>query len=193
MGPFLVGSTADIGVSLRICRLAIGRVGSSSWRVAFTVTPFCAVAASSPSASTRTCWSPGRDEQRGSIKSSTVHCLGLALGGRPAASFSRRLMLPVSNDTLLRVVRRRGSPRFVAPTVVGIDDWAWRRNQRYGTIICDLERRKTIALLPDREPTTAQEWLAKQPQISIVPAIASAVTRWRGQGSAAGRPGRRRI
>lgn len=85
-----------------------------------------------------------------------VHHLGLALGGRPAATFAKRLMLPVSNDTLLRVVRRRGSPRFVPPTVIGIDDWAWRRNQRYGTIICDLERRKTIALLPDREPSTAQ-------------------------------------
>ena len=36
-----------------------------------------------------------------------VHHLGLALGGRPAASFAKRLMLPVSNDTLLRVVRRR--------------------------------------------------------------------------------------
>ena len=59
-----------------------------------------------------------------------VHHLGLALGGRPAASFARRLMLPVSNDTLLRVVRRRGSRSFAPPTVVGIDDWAWRRNQR---------------------------------------------------------------
>lgn len=97
-----------------------------------------------------------------------VHHLGLALGGRPAASFARRLMLPVSNDTLLRVVRRRGSPRFVPPTVIGIDDWAWRRNQRYGTIICDLERRKTIALLPDREPATAQAWLSDQPQINLV-------------------------
>jgi len=37
-----------------------------------------------------------------------VHHLGLALGGRPAANFARRLMLPVSNDTLLRVVRRCG-------------------------------------------------------------------------------------
>jgi transposase len=52
--------------------------------------------------------------------------------------------------------------------VVGIDDWAWRRNQRYGTIICDLERRKTIALLPDREPATAQAWLSDQPQIEVV-------------------------
>jgi transposase len=97
-----------------------------------------------------------------------VHHLGLALGGRPAASFARRLMLPVSNDRLLRVVRRRGSPCFVRPTVVGIDDWAWRRNQRYGTVICDLERRKTIALLPDREPPTAQAWLSDQPQIEAV-------------------------
>ncbi len=97
-----------------------------------------------------------------------VHHLGLALGGRPAASFARRLMLPVSNDTLLRVIRRRGSARFVPPTVIGIDDWAWRRNQRYGTIICDLERRKTISLLPDREPATVQAWLSDQPQITIV-------------------------
>jgi len=97
-----------------------------------------------------------------------VHHLALALGGRPAASFAHRLMLPVSNDTLLRLVRRRGSPRFEAPTVVGIDDWAWRRNQRYGTIICDLERRRTIALLSDREPATAQAWLSGQPQIAVV-------------------------
>ena len=97
-----------------------------------------------------------------------VHCLALALGGRPAASFARRLSMPVSNDTLLRTVRRRGSPSFAPPTVIGIDDWAWRRNQRYGTLICDLERRKTIALLPDREPATAQAWLAGQPQIGIV-------------------------
>lgn len=97
-----------------------------------------------------------------------VHHLGLALGGRPAASFARRLMLPVSNDTLLRVVRRRGCPPFAAPSVIGIDDWAWRRNQRYGTIICDLERRRPITLLPDREPATAQAWLAGQPQIAVV-------------------------
>ncbi len=63
-----------------------------------------------------------------------VHHLGPALGGRPAASFARRLMVPVSNDTLLRVVRRRGDPRFVPPTAIGIDDWAWRRNQRYDVV-----------------------------------------------------------
>jgi transposase len=58
-----------------------------------------------------------------------VPCLALALGGRPAASFSRRLSMPVSNDTLLRAVRRRGSSRVAPPAIIGIDDWAWRRNQ----------------------------------------------------------------
>ncbi|OWJ69230.1 ISL3 family transposase [Inquilinus limosus] len=97
-----------------------------------------------------------------------IRHLGLALGGRPAAGLARRLRLPVSNDTLLRVVRRHGGSRLIPPTVIGIDDWAWRRNQHYGTIICDLERRKTIALLPDREPAPAQAWLSDQPQIAVV-------------------------
>jgi transposase len=56
---------------------------------------------------------------------------------------------------------------------------AWWRNHRYGTIICDLERRKTIALLLDREPMTAQTWLSGQPQIASSPAIAAAATPWR--------------
>ncbi len=53
--------------------------------------------------------------------------------------------------------------RLLAPVIIGIDDWAWRRNHCYGTLICDLERRKTIALLPDREPATAEAWLIGQP------------------------------
>jgi transposase len=61
---------------------------------------------------------------------SIVHHLGLALGGRPAAGFAKRLMLPVSKDTLLRVVRRRSRPPADPLRVIGIDDWAWRRNHR---------------------------------------------------------------
>lgn len=97
-----------------------------------------------------------------------VHHLGLALGGRPAASFARRLVMPVSNDTLLRVVRRRTVVPKEPLNVIGIDDWAWRRNHRYGTIVCDLERRRPVVLLPDRERATSEAWLAGHPGISIV-------------------------
>jgi transposase len=97
-----------------------------------------------------------------------VHHLGLVLGGRPAAGFANRLMLPVSNDTLLRVVRRRTVMPSEPLVVVGIDDWAFRRNHRYGTIVCDLERRRIVALLPDRETATVQAWLSEHPEIKIV-------------------------
>ena len=29
--------------------------------------------------------------------------------------------------------------------IVGVDVWPWRRNHRYGTIVCDLERQRIKA------------------------------------------------
>ena len=80
----------------------------------------------------------------------------------------RRLLLPVSNDTLLRVVRRRAARPTSEPRVIGIDDLAWKRGHRYGTIICDLERRRIIDILPDREAATATAWLADHPSITVI-------------------------
>ena len=97
-----------------------------------------------------------------------VHHLGLALGGRPAASFARRLMLPVSNDTLLRLVRRRACRGVEPLAIVEIDDFAFRRNHHYGSIVCDLERRRIVALLPDREVATVEAWLAEHREIKIL-------------------------
>ena len=54
----------------------------------------------------------------------------------------------------------------MAPFITGV--LTWRRNHRYGTIICDLELRQPIRLLPDREPATAQAWFMDQPQIAVV-------------------------
>jgi transposase len=97
-----------------------------------------------------------------------VHHLGLALGGRPAAAFAKRLMIPVSNDTLIRAVRRKSMAPDDALNVVGVDDWAFRRNHRYGTLVCDLEKRRIIKLLPDREIATVSTFLAQHPEIAIV-------------------------
>ena len=114
-----------------------------------------------------------------------VHHLGLALGGRAGQSFAKRLLLPVSNDTLLRVVRRRAIQRPREPRVIGIDDFAWKRGHRYRTIICDLERRCIIDLLPDREAATATAWLAGHPSINIIARDRGAGYR---QAAAEGRP-----
>ena len=52
--------------------------------------------------------------------------------------------------------------------VAGIDDWAFRKNHRYGTIVCDLQRRRIVALLPDRETATVRAWLSDHPEITVV-------------------------
>ncbi len=97
-----------------------------------------------------------------------VHHLGLALGGRTASAFADRLMMPVSNDTLLRVVRRRTEQPRDKLAIIGNDDFAFRRGQRYGTIVCDLEPRRPVTLLPDREQATSQTWLSDHPSIRTV-------------------------
>lgn len=98
-----------------------------------------------------------------------VHQLGIALGRRPAQAVARRPLLPVSKDMLLRTIRRRAPAVPTAPPrAVGIDDWAWWKGHRYGTLICDLERRAIIDLLPDREPAMTAAWLTERSSIEII-------------------------
>jgi transposase len=95
--------------------------------------------------------------------------VGLALGGAAGARLAHRLGLPVSGPTLLRLVRLSASSSRNLPLhVIGIDDWAWRRGHRYGSIVCDLERRRIVDLLPDRTATTVQDWLAEHPDIEVI-------------------------
>jgi transposase len=56
----------------------------------------------------------------------------------------------------------------MASGVIGIDERAWRRRQRYGTLISDLERRRVVDLLPSRQPATVKAWLASYPGIALV-------------------------
>jgi hypothetical protein len=76
--------------------------------------------------------------------------------------------MPVSADTLLRLIRAEPVSVTTAPRVIGIDDWAWRRGQRYGTLIVDLERNRPVDLLPDRDAQTVAAWLQSHPGIEIV-------------------------
>jgi transposase len=69
---------------------------------------------------------------------------------------------------LLRRVKKAGTPAPRSPRLVGIDDWAWRKGQRYGTIVVDLETGDVIDLLPDRDAATVRTWLEAHPGIELV-------------------------
>ena len=82
---------------------------------------------------------------------------------------ARKLALLASGSTLLRALRKparsSGSP---SPRVLGIDEWAWKKGHRYGTILCDLEQRRVIDLLPNRSTETVAAWLRRHPGVQIV-------------------------
>jgi transposase len=94
--------------------------------------------------------------------------LGLALGGEAGGKLAAQLGMRGSPDVLLRRVRSSRCSAYPIPLVVGVDDWAFHKGQRYGTILVDLERRKPIDLLPDREPATLAAWLKAHPGIQII-------------------------
>jgi transposase len=94
--------------------------------------------------------------------------MGLALGGAAGARLSQSFGLPVSRNTLLRVIRRAPCPAIIPPQTLSVDDFALRTRHTYGTLLLDLERRRPVALLPDRESATVAQWLQAYPGVKVL-------------------------
>lgn len=97
-----------------------------------------------------------------------MQAIGLVAGGQKATRLADRAGIATTPSTLLRHLMQLPAPLARAVRVLGVDDFAWKKRFTYGTILVDLERRKIIDVLADRESATVAAWLKEHPEVALV-------------------------
>ncbi len=114
-----------------------------------------------------------------------VQAIGLAFNANGGARLGEQIGLHLSRMTVLFSLHLLPLPPVDQVKHVGIDDFAWKRGLRYGTVIIDLDTHSILDILPDREAESVRKWLAAHQEIEVV-------SRDRGgayaEGAAAGAP-----
>jgi transposase len=102
-------------------------------------------------------------------KQATILCeVAFALGGKAGERIAKLLSMETSHDTLLRLMQRAEPPEVTAPRILGLDDFAWKKDQRWGTLLIDQEAHKVVDVLPDREAETVIKWLLEHPGVQVI-------------------------
>ncbi|WP_220198046.1 ISL3 family transposase [Ktedonospora formicarum] len=92
----------------------------------------------------------------------------LQSGGEPGARLLKAVGTSVSPDTLLRLAKTSPIVESSVPEILGVDDFAFRRGMKYGTLLIDWERHQVVDLLVDRTAETLASWLRAHPGVKWI-------------------------
>jgi transposase len=97
-----------------------------------------------------------------------LKALGLSASAEVNERLAPRLGMKVKAPTLLRYIRAIPPPADTSVRVLGIDDFAMKRGDSYGTILVNIETGKPLTLLPDRTAEAVLPWLVSHQEIEVV-------------------------
>ncbi|TSA37307.1 MAG: ISL3 family transposase [Porphyromonadaceae bacterium] len=92
----------------------------------------------------------------------------IELTGKLGSQLSKQIFLGVSISTITRIAHNQQLPVIKQPRVLGVDDWAFRKGVRFGTVLIDMETSRPIDLLLTRESADLKTWLTKYPGAEIL-------------------------
>jgi transposase len=97
-----------------------------------------------------------------------LQSIGVITNGADGATLSFSLAMPTTAKTLIRRVLELPLPKEGSVRIAGIDEWAWKKGSRYGTILVDIEHRRVVSLLPERSVETSTAWFKKHAEVKMV-------------------------
>ena len=98
----------------------------------------------------------------------TVARHGISTSAKSASRLLGHLGIRISASTVLRDLHRMRPSKHEDVTKIGVDDWAWRKGVRYGSIIIDYERGHPIDLLGDRGADSFEKWIEEHKKVGVV-------------------------
>jgi transposase len=87
-----------------------------------------------------------------------------------SARIMQSMNIKISGDTIIRLLLNRYSkqPAEICGSVIGVDDFAFKKRHTYGTIIVDEATHIPVAVLDGRDGATLKEWLKQNKHVTTV-------------------------